>query len=176
MISCDQAAKFLSDYLDKTLDSDIYAQVKEHLKNCKTCQQVFANVSLLSIRLRSAQKLNVSSDFDQKLRSRIQNNQAENKSIMSVRNFSVGFSGVAVCAALTFFVVSDFSNSAVKPEQEQLAPKVLSSQPVVTTSNIQQAAAAPVTLDQQYAEKDSLKNETIPVDQSKIKLAGQENE
>ena len=174
MISCDNAAKLLSDYLDKTLDSEMYNQVREHLKGCKACSKVFANVSYLNSRLKSAQKLKTSADFDQKLRARIQSGQAEKRPVMSMRGLSAGLSGVAVCAALTFFVVSDFSSTAVEPEQLQPAPKAASSQPVLNPSNIQQASAAPVTKEQLSAEKDSLKKETIPVDQNKIKLAGQE--
>jgi len=174
MISCDNAAKLLSDYLDKTLDSEMYTQVKEHLKNCTACSKVFANVSYLNSRLKTAQKLKTSADFDQKLRARIQSGHAEKKPLMSMRGLSAGLSGAAVCAALTFFIVSDFSNTSVEPEQLKPVPKTASSQPALNPSNIQQASTAPVTQDQKLVKKDSLKKETIPVDQNKIKLAGQE--
>jgi mycothiol system anti-sigma-R factor len=39
MIKCEEVLKSLYDYIDKQLDESSYAQIDEHIKQCKYCRQ-----------------------------------------------------------------------------------------------------------------------------------------
>jgi len=37
IINCEQALRHLFDYLDKALDADLQAQMRQHMESCRSC-------------------------------------------------------------------------------------------------------------------------------------------
>lgn len=169
MTVCDRIKVLFSDYLDQTISLQQKQEVEAHLSNCIDCRQTLDQVQFLSARLQDVQTISTPATFDSDLRARIMGQQQSASGNFGVaRNLGLGFSGVLVFAALTFFVMTTVN----APENGQLSG---------TGSTINKAkpamrALAPSATPQLAAERtenDSLKNEPAHLDQ-KIQLVDQE--
>ncbi|GEM_PF-1625636 len=176
MMSCDTAKRMLSEYVDHALNEQDRFQVEAHLQQCPDCRKVFSDVEYLTQRLRRAQTVQVSADFDSQLRTRIMDDsQNIPEKGLPIRKMSFGFSGAVVVAAVTFFF---FSQLSTPPDgQNSVSHSTMSnvrqfSLPVKGKPIENQTAMSSVD----KISEDSLKNPPLPVDESKIKLVGQERQ
>lgn len=113
MISCDRVKNLLSAFIEDELTPDLKSEMNDHLNMCFECKQLFLNVKRLTEKLRLVQPHQTSSTFDQDLRNKIYSASKEGpkESRIPIQKLSYGFSGVAVIAALYFFVIADFSSA-----------------------------------------------------------------
>ncbi len=174
MISCDTVKGLLTDYIDQSLNGEAVAQIDNHLSQCPSCQKIYADVQYLTLRLKNTDRLRVSEDFDRNLRSRILNMDANPaRKGFSVRGLSFGFSGAVVVAAVSFFVLNQFSGtiskSSINPQQTITRAQPFSA-PSIQSNRVPVKESA---LARKEIKNDSLKNNKETVDKSKIKLVEQ---
>jgi len=173
MISCDTVKTMLSDYLDLAVNPELRQQIDRHLQQCPECQKVYTDVQVITQRLRSSEVVQVSPDFNQKLRSRIMQSDMRGERTFTVRNLSFGVSGAAVVAALSFFVMSELST----PSSNVGSPVVHQVQPAMqiqaSNSTVQKIGEQGAVLANRDVQKDSLKKTPETVDKNQIKLVDQ---
>jgi len=169
MNTCDNTKALFSDYIDELLTSEQRAKVEAHIAVCADCRTVLQQVTLLTKRIQMIASISASDTFDQNLRARIMGNLPSDSKPSFKRSFTFGFSGAAVLAALTFFILSTFDAPTIETVPAGISGAAPKAQPELIQKNaVPQPALASETL-----KKDSLKNSPARVDQ-KIQLVGQE--
>ncbi len=178
MISCDRTKSLLSEYLSNTLSSDTRKTIDDHIRACQSCNEVFSQVKLLTQKLSVMPKVNISDDFDSRLRQQIINMDpiSEKSPMFSIRRLSVGFSGIALAAAMYFFIATDFTstNTAAPPAALQHSSTISRSDTPIYKVTQETSIASEATKINASGEKDSLIHEPAVVDQNRINLVGQE--
>ncbi len=170
MISCDTAKRMLSEYLEATLENDMKKSISAHLRHCPECKKVFADVHYLMRHFKNISTVQMSANFDQLLRQRI-NNPQNNKMSPAVRNFSYGFSGAVVIAGIAFFVVTNFFTQPEGALQNNPGTKMSGMQPVQKQSTRQDNHLAGQSDSERDTQKtDSLRNDPVLLDKDKIRL------
>ena len=169
MKSCDNAKALFSDYIDGLLTPEQRAGVDAHTAVCAECRTVLKQVTHLTQRIHTVAAVSASPVFDQNLRARIMTNNEGLHQTSLKRNFTFGFSGAAVLAALTFFVLSTFEGPAV----ETVPAGISGAAPKAKPELIRQQTTPQPALAAETLKKDSLKNTPAHVDQ-KIQLVGQD--
>ncbi len=169
MNTCDNAKAHFSDYIDGLLTPEEQAQVEAHTAVCAECRTVLQQVTQLTERIHTVAAISASDAFDQNLRARIMGTFPADPKPSYKRTFTFGFSGAAVLAALTFFVLSTFDGSNVETVPAGISGAAPKAQPEL----IRQDALPHPSLASETLKKDSLKNSPAHVDQ-KIQLVGQE--
>ncbi|MGD9900002.1 MAG: hypothetical protein AB7T22_12835 [Calditrichaceae bacterium] len=178
MISCDRTKSLLSEYLSNSLSPDIRKMTDDHLQVCQNCNEVFSQVKLLTQKLSKMPRVSISDDFEARLRQQIINKDpiAEKSNIFSIRRLSFGFSGIALAAAMYFFIATDFTstNTAAPPAALQHSSTISRSDNPVYQVNQETSIASEATKINASGVKDSLIHEPAVVDQNRINLVGQE--
>ncbi len=169
MNSCDNVKALFSDYIDDSLSAEQRAQVDAHTADCAECRMVLKQVAHLTQRIQTMSAISASDAFDQSLRNRIMENYATESKSSLKRSFTFGFSGAAVLAALTFFILSTFEGPSVETVPAGISGAAPKAQPEL----IRREAAPQSALAAETLKKDSLKNTPARVDQ-KIQLVGQD--
>lgn len=153
MIHCDTIKEMLSNYIDNTIEPSLRSQIQAHLDACPGCKKVVANVQLITNRLHKFSSVKPSSNFDQRLRARIQSDNKTEKPVIPIRNLSYGLSGIAVIACVYFITTTNFfsgDDSDVQPvnnpTMSNTQPSGIPSQQIPTTiqpvDNAMEAIAA----------------------------------
>lgn len=170
MSSCHNTKILFSDYLDDFLSPTQKKAVDAHLAVCSECKISLQQVKYLTKRLHDVTNISASRNFDQSLRARIINKEPAASRTGAIRNITFGFSGVAVFAALTFFIMSTVNTPTIDSPQNTIsnAPQKTHQQLFSPSTKTQSDLAS------ETQKMDSLKNKPAQVDQ-KIQLVGQEN-
>lgn len=171
MITCDKAKELLSEYLENQLAPDLKQTMDEHLTECLHCKNLVVNMTFLRQRLHSIRPVSTSSQFDQQLRQRITGSIHSGQKALHipVQKISYGFSGLAILAALYFFIFTD-GTSTSKPVPTINPPAA--SNPVNPSSPALERNASMAT-EQSGANptrKDTLNPQQGKIDQEHIKL------
>lgn len=178
MNSCDRTKSLLSDYLSNSLSPDLTKLTEDHLCACQDCNEVFSRVKLLTQKLSNIPKVSISDDFEARLRQQIINHDpiSEKSNIFSIRRLSVGFSGIAIAAAMYLFIATDFTstNTAAPPAALQHSSTISRSDNPVYKVNQESSIASEEAKTNASGVKDSLVHEPAVVDQNRINLVGQE--
>ena len=169
MNSCDNAKALFSDYIDELLSPEQRARVDAHTAICADCRMVLKQVTYLSQRIHTVASISTSEMFDQNLRARIMEGPERNPKPSFKHNFTVGLSGAAVLAALTFFILSTFEGPGI----ETVPAGISGAAPKELPELIRKETVPQSELASEILKKDSLKNSPAHVDQ-KIQLVGQE--
>lgn len=169
MVSCDNVKALFSDYLDNLTSSEQMQLVDQHLKQCPSCKETFVQLQSITARVKKMQTISASADFDKNLRSKIMQPEASRSRYGSVRNISYGFSGVAVFAALTFFVLTTVNTPNLETQPGSISGSKQNIQKEIIINN---AGTSP-KLASETIKNDSLKNRPEQLDQ-KIQLVDQE--
>lgn len=171
MNACDHTRSQFSDYLDKLLAPDQESRFETHLANCSECRLALQQVTFLSRRMQNMASIRSSADFDQTLRAKIMNQNADPQKPGLVRNMIIGTSSVAVIAALTFFAISTVNTPDMNPSQNTISRSTDNTlaQPVVQPQMTQP------TLASESQANDSLSKTPAELDPNKIKLVDQHN-
>lgn len=173
MISCDTVKSLLSDYLDLAVNPDLRRQIESHLQECPQCQKVYTDVQVITQRLRNSEVVQVSPEFNHKLRSRIMEGGMDGERTFTMRSLSFGLSGAVVVAAVSFFVMSELSSSSTqvnKTAVHQLQPSV---QMEAKSAQAQKVTMPDANLAKNAVQEDSLKKTPETVDKNQIKLVDQ---
>ncbi len=174
MISCDTVKGLLTNYMDQSLNREAVNQIDVHLSQCPSCRKIYADVQYLTDRLKKTDRVKVSEDFDRNLRSRIMElDMSSGRKTISVRNLSFGFSVAVVVAAISFFVLNQYSgsvNNSVINQPQTITRAQPFSTPSIQTQSVPVKESAFIG---QELQKDSLKNKEETVDRSRIKLVDQ---
>ncbi len=174
MISCDTVKSMLSDYLDLAVNPDLRQQIDLHLQQCPECQKVYMDVQALTQRLRSSEVVQVSPDFNQKLRSRIMHSDMDGERTFTMRNLSFGVSGAVVVAAVSFFAMSELSAPSTTNVDAPMVHQVQPSMQIkATNTEAQKLTGQETILANSDVQKDSLKKTPETVDKNQIKLVDQ---
>lgn len=177
MITCERAKELLSDFLENELAPDLKRLMDEHLKTCPNCWELGVQVKFITDKLHVINSIHTSEQFDQQLRNRIINDpKIKQKNIpLSFQKLSYGFSGIAVLAAIYFFVFAD---------NNPTAPNSPARQESQSSGNINmqspQNGQNPTLINQQAGNAvsqegtDTLDNQKSNIDQDRIRLIDQD--
>jgi len=169
MMNCDKAKDLLNDYVEENLEPSQKIELDQFLETDPECKKLFEQSKLAQNQLNYLPKIKTSENFDLNLREKIIifNKNGEKRKVFSTKGYSIAFSGVLAIAFLFVFTFMDLGSNNVGPTE--IAP---------ATNNIQQQEIivdnedAEIENEKNATNSDSLKNEPEKVDNSKIKLTG----
>jgi hypothetical protein len=83
-MKCNRIKRFLSEYIDGTLDKKTATIVEKHLESCKDCRREYISLHTLVEDLRSMERHEAPTDFLIKIHERIDTSSGAKKSLQSV--------------------------------------------------------------------------------------------
>lgn len=171
MMNCDKAKELLSDYVDGTLDIEQKRKIEEHLNSDEECKKLFEHAQLIKNHLKNLPTVNPSEEFDIKLRQKIikLNKGEETQPRYSIKGLSITFSGILTLAVLYVFIFPDSYPQGTGLDKVAPASNINNAQPQEAIVDNEEAIDERNEIE---VNSDSLKNEPEEVDNSKIKLTG----
>jgi len=169
MIQCDTVQEMLTNYVDNTIEPSLKSQIQAHLDACPGCKKIVANVQLITSRLQKFSSLKTSSDFDQKLRTKILSENKAEKPVIPMRNLSYGLSGVAIVACVYFVSTADFFWGSDSDAQPMNSPTMSNTQPSGIPNQ-----QIPTTIQPVDNAGDAIAADTARVDEHDIQLIDNE--
>ncbi|MBN2423801.1 MAG: zf-HC2 domain-containing protein [Calditrichaceae bacterium] len=104
MNPCATVQKYLSSYLDQSLDPQLRQEIDSHIQECPECAKILQDLKFLTSRLKNVQTLQASDSFEKNLRQRIIDNTATKEENNPLKTFSYGLSAAAILVAVYFFI------------------------------------------------------------------------
>jgi len=121
-MNCDKIMKLLNLYVDQALDAESTQQVKEHLKDCSTCQDEYLRLKEMVASLNVLPQVSIPQNFTQNIMAKISQEEIQIQSTwidrikkqVSIPRFSFRLVGASATAALIiFFAFTFFFNTPV---------------------------------------------------------------
>ena len=170
MISCDDAKRQLSAFIEGTLAPADSTLVRDHLASCQSCRQVATQMEFLMDRMKTVSPVFVSSDFDQRLRERIV--YLDDSSASSVRwrsSWSYGLSGAALLVAVYLFISVQLTETPVQMNTNT-APAAQTKQNITQPQQKEQFVTSSKTENDNSALSDSSMKRADDVEKREINL------